>query len=136
MSNYQEIQNYIKWYQEKYKDLKGNSPIPLFEIMLFKYSNKELIYHKPEGDIHSGWPDTGGENYMGFYYELDTAIQAMNENWCDIQETCFSAGFILCRFPGLYNSALSNHRMYFLWDEEKKGFFEADEPAIFKHVAY
>jgi len=121
MSKYQEIQNYIKWYQEKYKDKDGNTPNPIFEIMLFEYPNKEMVYHKTEGDISSGWPDTGCTANMGFYYELDTAIQAMNENWADIQETCYFAGFILCRFPGLYQNALS--RMYFLWNEEKRGFF-------------
>ena len=136
MNKYQEIQNYIKRYQEKYVQKDGTKPVPVFEIMLFKYPDKELIYHKPEGDVRSGWPDTGGENYMGFYYELDTAIKAMNENWLDIQEYCFRAGFILCRFPGLYYSAGKESRMYFLWDENKRGFFEAEEPQIFKHVGY
>ena len=136
MSKYQEMLDYVKWYQEKYKYKNGNTSNPIFEIMVFEYPDKELIYHKPEGEVHSGYPDTGCVNHVGFYYELDTAIQAMNENWCDIQETVYHAGFILCRFPGLYNSALTEHRLYFLWDEEKKGFFEAEEPKIFEHVAY
>ena len=136
MSKYQEMLNYVKWYQEKHKDKNDNSPNPIFEIMLFEYPNKEIIYHKPEGDVHSGWPDTGCVDHMGFYYELDTAIQAMNKNWCDIQETCYYAGFILCRFPGLYNCVGNEQRIYFLWDEKKQGFFEAEEPEIFKHVAY
>lgn len=134
MSKYQEVLNYVKWYQEKYKDKYGNIPNPIFEIMLFEYPNKEMTYPTSNGNVRSGWPDTGCVANMGFYYELDTAIQAMNENWCDIQETCYYAGFILCRFPGLYYAATS--RMYFLWDEEKKGFFEAEEPKIFAHVAY
>ena len=136
MSKYQEIQDYIKWYQEKYVYKDGTKPIPIFEIMIFEYPNKELIYHKREGDTRSGWPDTGSKHYMGFYYELDTAIKIMNGNWADIQENCFYAGFILCRFPGLYQSAIKETRMYFLWDEERKGFFEAEEPKIFEHVAY
>lgn len=134
MSKYQEILDYVKWYQEKYKDENGNAPNPIFEIMLFEYPDKEMTYPTSRGDVYSGWPDTGCIDHVGFYYELDTAIQAMNENWCDIQETCYYAGFILCRFPGLYYAATS--RMYFLWDKEKKGFFEAEEPEIFKHVAY
>ena len=136
MSKYQEIKNYIKWYQKKYAYEDGTKPIPIFEIVVFEYPNKELIYHKPKGDVNSGWPDTGGENHMGFYYDLDTAIRAMNENWCDIQEGCFYAGFILCRFPGLYQSVIKEVRMYFLWDEEREGFFEAPEPKIFEHIAY
>jgi len=136
MSKYQEIQDYIKWYQNKYTQKDGTKPVPIFEIVVFENPDKELIYHKPEGDTYSGFPDTGGENYMGFYYDLDTAIKAMNENWADIQECCFRAGFVLCHFPGLYQSAGKEQRIYFLWDEEKKGFFEAEEPNIFRHVAY
>lgn len=136
MSKYQEILNYVKWYQEQYKDKNGNTPNPIFEIMLFEYPNKELIYHKPSGDVPSGFPDTGCTGNMGFYYELDTAIQAMNENWCDIQDYCYYAGFILCHFPGIYNEATQDARMYFLWDKENKGFFEVKEPEIFKHIAY
>ena len=136
MSKYQEILDYVKWYQEEYKDKNGNTPNPIFEIMIFEYPDKEMIYHKPKGDIKSGFPDIGNFENIGFYYELDMAIKAMNENWCDIQETVFHAGFILCRFPGLYNSVTNNARIYFLWDQEKDGFFEAEEPEIFKHVAY
>ena len=136
MSKYQEIQDYIKWYQNKYTQKDGTKPVPIFEIMVFEYPDKELTYQRPDGITYSGYPDTGCTDHTGFYYDLDTAIKAMNENWCDIQETIYHAGFILCRFPGLYNSALAEHRMYFLWDEEKKGFFEAEEPKIFSHVAY
>ena len=136
MSKYQEIQDYIKWYQEKYAYKDGTKPIPIFEIAVFEYPDKELIYYKSEGEVHSGLPDTGCVSHMGFYYDLDTAIKAMNENWCDIQETIYYAGFILCHFPGLYYSSLPNSRMYFLWDEEKEGFFEAEEPKIFENVAY
>ena len=136
MSKYQEMLDYVKWYQEQYKDKNGNTPIPIFEVIVFEHSNKEMIYHKSEGDVKSGFPDTGSFENMGFYYELNTAIKAMNENWCDIQETVFHAGFVFCRFPGLYNSVTENARIYFLWDEEKKGFFEAEEPEIFKHIAY
>ena len=48
MSKYQEMLDYIKWYQEKHKDKNGKAPSPIFEIMVFEYPNKEMIYHKPE----------------------------------------------------------------------------------------
>ena len=136
MSKYQEMLDYVKWYQEKHKDKGGNVPNPIFEIWLFEKSNHEMVYHKPEGDIKSGFPDTGCFDYMGFYYELETALQAMNENWCDIQDACYYAGFILCRFPGLYNCVGEGQRIYFLWDNERQGFFEAEEPENFKHIGY
>ena len=136
MSKYQEMLDYVKWYQEKYKDKDGNIPNPIFEIMLFEYPNKEITYPTSKGNVCSGWPDTGCVANMGFYYELDTAIQAMNENWCDIQEMCYYAGFIICRFPGIYNSVGCEGRIYFFWDNERQGFFEAEEPEIFKHIVY
>ena len=80
MSKYQEIQDYIKWYQEKYTQKDGTKPVPIFEIMVFEHPNKELTYQRPDGITYSGYPDTGCVDRMGFYYELDTAIQAMNEN--------------------------------------------------------
>ena len=132
MTTKEDIFKHIEWYQEHYK-IKEN---PIFEIILFEKPNSEMIYHKSTGDEKSGFPDTGCLDHMGFYYELDTAIHAMNENWCDIQETCYHAGFILCIFPGIYECATPNARMYFLWDEEKQGFFQQEEPEIFKHIAY
>ena len=135
MSNYQEeMLDCIKWYQKRHKDKNGNVPIPIFEIMVFEHPNKKMTYPTSQGNVYSGWPDTGCINHVGFYYELDTAIQAMNENWCNMQETCYYAGFIICRFPGLYEAGTC--RIYFLWNEEKKGFFEAEEPEIFQHMAY
>ena len=131
MTTNEDIFNYISWYQEEYGYTK-----PIFEIMLFEKPNEEMIYHKPNGDEKSGFPDTGCIDHPGFYYELCTAIQAMNENWCDIQDHAFYAGFILCHFPGMYECATTEQRMYFIWDKEKQGFFQTEEPEIFKYIAY
>lgn len=138
MSQYDSIKEYIRHYQERYGDKAENKDLlkPIFELVVFEKPNAETIYHTENGDIASGYPDTGGENNVGFYYDLDDAIQAMNENSLDIQEHCFHAGFVLCRFPGLYNAVIKDARMYFLWDPERGGFFEAPEPEIFKHIAY
>lgn len=136
MTQYERVKQYIIWFQNQYTDKDGKTPIPIFEIVLFEHPDKELIYHKPNGDIRSGYPDMGSENRMGFYYELETAIRAMNENWADIQETVFHAGFVLCRFPGLYSSVIDEARIYFVWDEDRQGFFESPEPEIFRHVAF
>ena len=89
----EDILNHIEWYKQHYK-INQN---PIFEILLFENVDE--------------YPDIGCENHPGFYYELDTAIQAMNENWADIQECCFRAGFVLCHFPGLYQSARKEQRM-------------------------
>lgn len=106
---------------------------PIYQISLFEHPNKAEVY--PSGK-KSGFPDLGAANDMGFYYDLDDAIWAMNHNDADIQEHCYHAGFILCKFPGLYQAVGRDLRMYFVWDEEKEGFFQQEEPAIFAHLAY
>ena len=70
----------------------------------------------------------------GFFYDLDWAIEAMNQNACDMEESCFNAGFILCRFSGMYPICLADARMYFVWDKEREGFFQQEEPEIFSHL--
>ena len=106
---------------------------PIFEILLFENPDKELI--SKTGDP-TGFPDFGTEDRTGFYYKLDDAISAVHENRLDIRDGgSFNAGFILCKFPGLYGCADTLHRLYFLWDEEKQGFYETDEPPIFSNLA-
>lgn len=128
MTTKKDIYDHITWFKNHYKCNEN----PIFEIVLFEKPNSEMFYD----DKPSGFPDTGCFDRMGFYYNLNTAIRALNENWCDIQETCYHAGFILCLFPGMYECATTNARMYFIWDNEKKGFFQQEEPEIFKHIAY
>lgn len=106
---------------------------PIYEILLFEHPNKEMI---GKSGKHLGWPDTGAENNVGFYYDLDDAIEAMHTNCCDIQERVYRAGFILCRREGLYSCVGHENRMYFLWDDTRGGFYETEEPHIFWHIAY
>jgi len=95
-----------------------------------------LLFSKIPEESKNGWPDCGTQDDVGFYYEYETAVQAMHENWCDIQEGMFHAGFILEHRPGLYVSTTSDNRTYFEWDKEKNGFFEAKEPECLKHFSF
>lgn len=106
---------------------------PIYRIFVFEKPNCEHL--TPVG-TPTGWPDTGKMDDVGFYYEKETAIQALHENWCDIQDHCFYAAFVIKHEPGLYPAATSQERIYFVWDDEKEGFFEAEEPEIFHHFAY
>lgn len=100
---------------------------PIYRILLFsKIPTLDKL----------GWPDCGTQDDVGFYYEYETAVRAMRENWCDIHECTFMAGFILTHFPGLYEAATAENRTYFEWDEERGGFFEKEEPNCFKHFSF
>lgn len=122
MTTEKDIYEYIEWHKNKYN--YGDNPI--FEILLFEKIEEDEF----------GYPNVGCQDRPGFYYELDAAITAMNQNWADIQDHAFHAGFILCRFPGLYQSATTENRIFFLWDEEKEGFFQEEEPKMFEYCAY
>ena len=113
-------------------DLIRSNIRPIYEICVFENPNKELV---SKSGKCLGWPDMGAQAIMGFYYDIQDAIDVLHMNLCDIRETVYDAAFILCRFPGLYNEVGTNRRMYFVWNDEKQGYFQAEEPEIFKHIS-
>ena len=104
----------------------------IYEIVVFE-EIKELLDLNGEP---MGYADTSTFDRVGFYYNINSSISAMYENRCDIHEGCFNYGFILTHRPGLYNNyASKDERMFFAWDELRKGFYEAEEPKLFEHLA-
>lgn len=106
---------------------------PIYRIFLIQNADKEEIYEKT--GKKSGFPDMGCTEDVGFYYDINDAIFALEHNSCDIREYLYDAAFILTSYEGLYNCAGTDMRLYFKWDEEKQGFFQQKEPEIFKHIA-
>ena len=129
MMTREKVLDYVSDVQAKHEGIGA----PIYTIMVFEKADKELIgtNGKP-----LGWPDTGCSADMGFYYDIDTAIRAMHENWADIHETCYNAGFILCHFQGVYEASGPYARIFFRWDNDKGGYVEAEEPDLLKHIAY
>lgn len=39
------------------------------------------------------------------------------------------------QMPGLYQAAGPDERQYFKWNEERQGFFEAEEPELMRFMA-
>lgn len=127
----------------KYQMDRINDPEykPIFAILLIENADKEYIYRQTMSDgsvkeIPSRFPDTGDTFEAGFYYDIDDAINALTSNSCDMQEGIYQAGFVLCRFPGLYPCVSLANRMYFRWDKETQRFIHDEEPAIFAHIAF
>lgn len=110
---------------------KGIKSIYVLKLME-KSGADQLVY---DNGKESGFPDTGCMYSPGFYYDLNDAIEAMHENAADIRECCYNYGFVIRLYPGMYNSACKDNRIYFAWDDNKKGFFEADEPELFGIIA-
>ena len=131
MTQIERVQNYANLkFAEKYKS--RNNGRPIYEIMVFEQPNKEL---EGKDGKRLQMPDFGCTATMGFYYDLQDAVDAMHENACDIHETVYNAGFILCRFPGLYDCVPKFGRIYMVYDKEKDGYFEVEEPELFEHIS-
>lgn len=123
-------------FQEELVEKYGCNPIYVIRLMT-KSGAESLMYDRPDGSSKdSGFPDTGESYQPGFYYSYEDAVDAMHKNAGDIRETCYNYGFILRLFPGVYQSAGVNDRTYFKWDNEKKGYYEVEEPSKFKIIAY
>lgn len=66
---------------------------------------------------------------VGFYYEKETAIKAVQEDWCDMSERgSYQAAMVIETQPGLYPMNHPQNRWYFLYSNEANGYVPAIEP--------
>ena len=99
---------------------------PIYDIVMIQYIDKKAI--GPSGK-ELDFPDFGIIESLGFYYEYETAVRALHENWADINECgLFAGAWIEMKFPGLYPYTGKEGRQFFKWDNEREGYFEAEEP--------
>lgn len=112
-------------YVEHMEDIMDEPPI--YEIVLYARDGTELDEYK--------FPDRGVEVRPAFYHYLDTAIKAMHDNWGDMREYTYSCGFVYAKFPGMYPDGDKRTRIFFRWNDNCKGFYEAEEPANWEHYS-
>lgn len=129
MRTKEELLSYAKEIQDLPSSTKND---PIFEILAFENAEKECV--SPSGK-YTGFPDTGIERMVGFYYDFDDAYDAIINNVCDIWETVYNGAFLLCRFPGLFQSVTSEARMYFTYNKESGKYEQKEEPELFSHLA-
>lgn len=67
---------------------------------------------------------------IGFYYEKETAIRAVEENWCDLQDMRFQAAEIKEVKPGLYPNPPHSVCLYYIWDANENCFKRAPWPKL------
>lgn len=77
-----------------------------------------------------GFPACGVRERVGFYYEKETAIKAVEENWCDIQDHYAHAAEIKPIMPGLYSCPPQSVCLYYEWNPEKECFERAPWPDL------
>lgn len=74
-----------------------------------------------------GAPDIGDSRTFGYYNDRDVALEAVRDNWCDIQERIYCYAVVEYIEEGLYNPA--TERYFFKWNEGTKT-FEAIAPFV------
>ena len=95
--------------------------MPIYRIELFHFPIQVDKYYGPDY----------GEDSMvvGFYHEKETAIEAVQEDWCDMSERGFyQAAMVIETHPGLYPMNHQQNRWYFLYNKEAEGYVLAAEP--------
>lgn len=100
-------------------DIIKKSEQPIYEV---------LVYSHPWTLDKHNLIDFGAEERVGFYYEKETAIKAIKENWCDLQDHYARAAAVREVKPGLYQYPPFSIYMYFLWNSELEKWEEAEVP--------
>ena len=94
---------------------------PIYEIR---------VYSQPWTINDLGWLDFGSEERVGFYYEKESAVRAVEENWCDIQDHYARAALVIEMIPGLYPHPPKSKCKYYIWNQQKEQFESAPIPEI------
>ena len=92
---------------------------PIYEI---------YVYEKPWTLNEHGFFDYGIDECVGFYYEKETAIKAVEENWCDLQDHYAKAALVIEKLPGLYPITSRSKCWYYLWNSKTEAFEKANFP--------
>lgn len=94
---------------------------PIYEIYVFE---KEWTLDE------QGFIQTGISERVGYYYEKETAIKAVEENWCNLQDHYASAALVQAVEPGLYPHPPRAKSWYFVWDSKEEKFKAAKMPEV------
>lgn len=74
--------------------------------------------------------------FIGYYESYEDAAKAMHVSLEDEHyQEGKHGGFIVNRKPGITGFCDASERTFFLWNPDREGFYEAEEPEIFKYIA-
>ena len=107
---------YHKVFDALEKVAKSESGFKMFFITCFEKCEKDEI----------GCFVTGDTRTFGYFDNLETCIQALNENICDMHECLHKFAVIESIGQGIHPHA--KEISWFRWNDEKQGFFEIEKP--------
>lgn len=94
---------------------------PYWFITVFEIVNK----------TECGYPDVGYERCWGFFSNKADALKVLHGNETDLYETVYRYAVLEKYYEGISNYAFE--RQFFEYNKERNGYFEIDEPDVFKH---
>ena len=74
----------------------------------------------------------GCKRTWGYYPEYEMAANTLRNNVTDLCEGCYKYAVIEKIGAGI--CAICEGRQWFVWDKEKHGYIEMDEPECVKHL--
>lgn len=80
-----------------------------------------------------GFPNFGSQNPCGWYISKTDAFKAVENNMCDIWETCYDYALIEEVVEGLY--PCSRIRWFFKFDIDSKTYKQIEEPEWLSHFS-
>ena len=83
-----------------------------------------------------GWLNLGATRTFGYEETLEDADYVLNNNVCDLYEYLYIYAIVEKLGRGPHPDC--EERYFYKWDDEKKGFFRAEEPEIlsnFRNIA-
>ena len=122
-------------YAEEWKRHNPQSEDPIFMIYMMDFSHNWVTYNVPWLGYPVTFPCTGviEEAMYDCRDNLDKSIEILTENQMDVHDGCFGGAFITLKIPGIPPFTTSDTRMFFVWDEEKDGYIQQEEPDIFRN---
>ena len=88
------------------------------------------VYEKEWELTDYGYFEYGIDERVGYYYEKDVALKAVEQNWCDIQDHYAHAAMVKEVMPGLYPLIPRSKCWYYIWDEKEEKFKPAELPDV------
>ena len=95
------------------------------------------VFEQVEPDLEDevfGFPDLGDQRTWGYYSEHEKAVQALHKNMGDMWEYSYDYAVIEQIGEGICAYADPKNRQWFKYDQERKGYFEIEEPECVKHI--
>ena len=122
---------------EEWMKCNPTSGKPIYWIYTVDYPDRKAEFYVPWLGRTVAFPASGVIESASFYTihrELDKAVRFLNTNDMAVQDGCFSGAFILLGFPEIPPFNTTETRMFFRWDEERRGFFHDEEPEVFRGI--